>query len=307
MPKEQIVFLDNLKMDDEELKQLKKLGNIVRNPDDWPDEKKVLAIVRDSTIIVSKWVYISRRILISSPRLRYVVMAMTGYHDWVDINSARSLQIPVSNVPGFSSIAVAEHAILLMLAVIRKIFPAGADLKQGSFNPKVYQGSELSGKTLGIVGYGSIGKRIAAIALGFGMKVLSVNSKSSVNEFHRLLTQSEFISVHTPLTPQTENLIEEKELSLLPQGAIVINTSRGKVINQDSLIRHLKNGHLGGAGLDVFVQEPPDKNNRLFSLPNVVATPHIAWNTRESQKRLVIGVINNIRSFLRGNPINLVS
>ena len=307
MPKEQIVFLDNLKIGNKNVEKLSRYGKIIRHANDWPDEEKAIKLAQDSTIIINKWIFISQKILSASKNLRYVVMAMTGYHDWIDIDAARKLKIKVSNVPAFSSQAVAEHAILLMLSVIRKLLPANSDLKNGNFNSKSFKGIELSGKTLGIIGYGNIGQHIAQLARGFGMNILTADSKSSKKEIETLLSKSYFLSVNTPLTPQTEKLIGENELSLLPQGAVVINTSRGKVIDEEALIDHLKNGHLGGAGLDVFAKEPPAKNNPLFSLPNVVTTPHIAWNTKESLERLGDGVVANIEAFLKGKPINIVS
>lgn len=307
MPDEQIVFLDNLKIGNKNLEKLRSYGKIIKSSDDWPDEKKAVILARNATVIVNKWVFMSKKILASSPVLRYVVMAMTGYHDWIDIEAARKLKIKVSNVPAFSSQAVAEHTILLMLSVARKLLPANSDLKKGNFGSKYIVGSELSGKTLGIVGYGNIGQTIALIARGFGMNILTVNSKSSKKDMESLLSKSNFLSVNTPLTPQTEKLIGEKELSLLPVGAVVINTSRGKVIDEKALIAQLKNGRLGGAGLDVFTKEPPGINNELLRLSNVVATPHIAWNTKESLERLGDGVVANIEAFLKGRPINIVS
>jgi len=194
-----------------------------------------------------------------------------------------------------------------MLSVSRKLLIANASISKGEFDPKAYKGIELKDKTIGIVGAGNIGGRIGEIAKGFGMKVLFVDSKTSRNKFEEILSQSQYLSINTPLTPKTEKLIGEKEFSLLPKGAIVINTSRGKVIDEMELVKQLQNGHLGGAGLDVFEKEPPKKDNPLFTLANVVATPHIAWNTAESQHRLAEGVVTNIEAFCAGKPIHIVS
>ena len=139
------------------------------------------------------------------------------------------------------------------------------------------------------------------------MKTLFIDSKTPRKKFEEILSVSDYLSVNTPLTAKTEKLIGAKELSFLPKGAIVINTSRGKVIDEKELIKHLKNGHLGGAGLDVFEREPPEKDNPLFKLENVVATPHIAWNTVESQHHLAQGVIENIEKFISGKPVNIVT
>ena len=241
MAKKQIVFLDGFRIDGSQLDRLKPLTNITRSPKDWPDKKESVQLARNAHILVSKWVHVTSDILKASPDLQYVVMAMTGYHGWIDIETAKKLNIKVSNCPGFSSQAVAEHTILLMLAVLRKLFQVNSDLKKGVFNPKSYMGAELKGKTLGIVGYGNIGRTLAGLAKGFGMKIKYVNSQSSKEERNKLLKACDILSLNVPHTPQTENLIGENELMLLKKGAVVINTSRGKVVDEKALIKHLKN------------------------------------------------------------------
>ncbi|MBI2611733.1 glycerate dehydrogenase [Candidatus Gottesmanbacteria bacterium] len=307
MKKHKIVFLDKLAIPENLLKKLEDRATVILPKQSWPNEEEVIKSAKDATILVSKWVHIGEKILRNAPNLSYVVMAMTGYQDWVDIKKARVYNIKVSNVPDFSTEAVAEHAILLILSVLRRLNSAQSTLKRGEFDPKFFKGVELKGKTLGIIGFGHIGKRIAEIAKGFGMKIVYITSKSSRNDMENLLKKSQILSISVPLTPKTHHLISEKELSLLPKGAIVINTARGKVIDEKALIKYLKSGHLAGAGLDVFDKEPPDKYNPLFSLPNVVVTPHIAWNTKESQERLAEGIVKNIESYLKGNPINIVT
>lgn len=302
-----IVFLDKFALSNSHVEQMLKLGKVKLPEAAWPTDADVIRLVKPATILISKWIYVGEKIFCAAANLEYVVMAMTGYHDWVDIKAAQKYKVKVSNVPAFSSQAVAEHAILLMLSVSRKILPVYTSLIKGGFDPKAYRGIELKDKTIGIVGAGNIGGRIGEIANGFGMKVLFIDSKTSRKKFEEILSQSDYLSVNTPLTPKTEKLIGAKELSLLPKGAIVVNTSRGKVIDEQELIKHLKNGHLAGAGLDVFEKEPPEKDNPLFKLDNVVATPHIAWNTIESQYRLAQGVVQNIEAFVRGKPINTVA
>lgn len=302
-----IVFLDKFALSNSHVDRLKKLGEVKLPETAWPTDDDVIRLVKPATILISKWIYIGEKIFAKASRLNFVVMAMTGYQDWVDVEAAKRHAVKVSNVPAFSSEAVAEHAVLLLLSVSRKLLSANNALSKGDFDPKAYRGIELKDKTIGIVGAGNIGGRIGEIAKGFGMKVLFIDSKTPRKKFEEILSQSDYFSVNTPLTPKTEKLIGAKELSLLPKGAIVVNTSRGKVIDETELIKHLKNSHLGGAGLDVFEKEPPEKNNPLFNLPNVVATPHIAWNTAESQQRLAEGVVKNIEAFVRGKPINIVT
>jgi len=304
---ETIVFVDKPQLTDTQLAQLKKAGKLIIASSLWPKEDEVLQLLTQATIIVSKWIPITRKILDNSPHLKYIVMAMTGYQDWVDAGVVKEKNIIVSNVPAFSSEAVAEHSILLMLAIVRNLVAAHNDLtNRGKFDPKDLQGQELAGKTLGIVGYGNIGRRLGQLARCFDMKVISVNSGSTRRDLNNLLKRSNFLSINVPLTPLTEKMIGDEELSLLPKGAVVINTSRGKVIDEKALIKYLQNGHLLGAGLDVFAQEPPDKNNLIFKLPNVVVTPHIAYNTKEAYDRLMEGVIANLEAYALGKPINRV-
>ncbi|MBI2617760.1 3-phosphoglycerate dehydrogenase [Candidatus Gottesmanbacteria bacterium] len=309
MEKPIIAFLDNLKIMEEHITQLQHFGSVIQSPSDWPKQDEVLQLVSNATIIVSKWVYISETILANAPHLQYVVMAMTGYQDWVDMEAIKKRKLLVSNVPAFSTEAVAEHALLLMLTVARRLPHASKQIQSGIFNPKEksLQGFELKGKTLGIIGRGHIGSRIEELAKVCGMNVFSINSTSSKEEFHKLLRKSEIISVNTPLTPKTFHLLSEKELSLTQKGTVIINTSRGKVISEKALIKYLQNGHLAGAGLDVFEKEPLPAGNPLLKMSNVVATPHIAYNTRESYKRLCDGVVENIKAFIAEKPKNVVS
>ena len=215
--KHRIVFLDQFALSDSHVKRLRNLADVKLAQSAWPSQADIIRLVQPATILVSKWIYIGEKIFAIAPHLRYVVMAMTGYHDWVDVQAAKRHAIKVSNVPAFSSEAVAEHAILLMLSVSRNIFPANASLTKGDFDPKAYKGTELKDKTIGIVGAGNIGGRIGEIAKGFGMKVFFIDSKTTGKKFEEILSQSDFLSVNTPLTPITEKLIGAKELSLLPK------------------------------------------------------------------------------------------
>lgn len=302
-----IVFLDQFTLSKSHIVKLKTLGNVQLAQTDWPSQKDIIRLISLATILISKWIYMGEKIFANSPNLKYVVMAMTGYHNWVDIEAAKKHSISVSNVPAFSSESVAEHAILLILSVSRKLLAATSSISKGEFDPKAYKGSELKDKTLGIIGAGNIGGRVGEIAKGFGMRVLFIDSKTSREKFEAILSRSDYLSINVPLTPKTEKLIGEKELSLLPKGAVVINTSRGKVIDEKALTTALQSGHLGGAGLDVFEKEPPNIDNPLFKLDNVVSTPHIAWNTVESQYRLAQGVVANIEAFVKDKPFNIVT
>jgi len=234
-----------------------------------------------------------------APRLRVIARHGTGF-DNVDVSVATENRIPVTVTPGVNASAVAEHVFALALAAARKITIFDQAIKRGDWYVRErWTGTELGGKRLGLVGFGAIGTAVARIARGFamGVRVYDPNVRPEVVArggatavtFDNLLDSSDLLSVHVPLTPATYHLLGRQELRRLPLGAIVINTSRGGVIDEDALFEVLNNGHLGGAGLDVFENESAGMTNAiaaegsgLASLPNVVMTPHIGGQTHEA-------------------------
>jgi len=250
--------------------------------------------------------------------VKLICEAGTGYNN-VDINAARERGITVCNVPGYSSESVAQLAISFILNLSSSIPQQQIMIKQDRLDnfTKYLQlpHHEVQGKILGVIGAGSIGKQVIRVAVALGMKVLvydlnpgpwgdgSIKS-ASIDD---VLMQSDFITLHCPLTGKTKYLFDGEKFKLMKPSAYIINTSRGALIKESDLIEALKSNHIAGAALDVLDPEPPSADNPLFGMDNVIVTPHIGWQTLESRQRLMEMLTANIRAFLNGNPINVVN
>ena len=242
-------------------------------------------------------------------KLKLISIWGTGT-DNVDLIAARELKIRVTNTPGVSAIAVAEHTLTLLLAVARQIPQVDQQVRSGSWPRAMVQ--QVYGKTLGIIGMGAIGRQMARLGKGIGCRVIawSFNPRQdepvefvSLDEIYR---QSDFISVHVRQSPETLGLIGYKQFEMMKPTAIVINTARGAIINERELIEALQRGRIAGAGLDVFEKEPPGSRSALFNLPNVVLTPHSAGVTPETTEAGIALAIDNILQFTSGTPQNVV-
>ena len=253
------------------------------------------------------------------PRLRLLAMPGTGL-DHIDIPAASERGILVCNNPDAPCESTAEHTVGLLLAVAKRIVCGDRQLQAGAVDRASLLGSELRGRTLGVVGYGRIGRRVAEICtLGLKMKALvhgpRLRSGRPLAEgitiapsLESVFEQADVVTLHTPLTTETRHLVQERHLRLMKRGSYLINTSRGAVLDEDALIRVLQEGHLAGAGLDVFDPDPPAGDNPLLHMPNVVATPHIAPFTEESFRAMWSGVARQTRQVLRGErPDNLAN
>jgi glyoxylate reductase/D-3-phosphoglycerate dehydrogenase len=249
----------------------------------------------------------------TGPRLKLIQLLSAGY-DRADIAAARRGGVPIANNGGANSVAVSEHAILLMLAVSRQLIRQHASVTAGRWRgnnpPRVH---ELRGKTLGIVGLGTIGKKTARLAAAFGMSIvyydiarLTEDAEDALGVRFRLLREllrlSDVVSLHVPLNPSTEHMIGAEELALMKPSAIIVNTSRGPVIDERALHKALTSGVIAGAGLDVFDKEPPPADNPLFKLDNVVLTAHLAGPTFESNTARVRNAFDNVQRVARGEP-----
>src|SRR5438132_1023516 len=245
-------------------------------------------------VIVRSGTRITAELLENPGRLKAVVRAGVGV-DNIDVAAATRHGIVVMNTPGGNTVSTAEHTITMLMALARHIPAADASLRQGKWERNKFVGSQLAGKTLGIVGLGRIGREVARRAAGLDMKVLGHDpcmapdkaaqlGIESVPELDQLLPRCDFLTVHTPLTDETRDLLDARRLALLPRGARVLNCARGGIINEQALAEALRSGHLAGAALDVFEQEPPAGDHPLMKLPNVVATPHLGASTVEAQE-----------------------
>lgn len=301
-----IVSVDKVVIYPEHVRELEKFGEVVIY-NDIPDEKEGIKRIKDADIVIDNWYEMPAKVISSAPKLKMICVAATGY-EWVDLNETKKRGIIVSNSPGYSTEAVAEHTIGLLLHSIRKASEAEREIVNGKWTPIKFKGKELRGKTLGIIGYGSIGRRIAEIAKkGFNMKILYINTQSSRTSFEKLLKDSDFISINTPLTKKTKGMISKKEFNLMKKGVSIVNTGRGAVIDEILLINNLKSGKIFAAGIDVFSEEPIEKKHPFFKNPNVTITPHIGFNTEEAEYRLSQIIVDNIKNFVEGHPIHVVS
>src|SRR5438445_2468780 len=244
-------------------------------------------------VIVRSGTRITADLLENPGRLRAVVRAGVGV-DNIDVAAATRRGIVVMNTPGGNTISAAEHTIALLLALARHIAAADASVRQGKWERNKFVGTQLAGKTLGVVGLGRVGREVARRAAGMDMKVIGYDpfmapdkaaqlGIESIADIDQLLPRCDFLTVHTPLTDETRDLIDARRLALLPRGARVLNCARGGIINEQALADALRSGHLAGAALDVFVQEPPPADHPLLKLPNVLVTRHPGASTVEAQ------------------------
>ncbi len=274
-------------------------------------ETETISRVKDAEIIIGKHLNITSSVIDGAPRLRYIIAPAVGFQS-VDYKYAAIKGIPVQNCPGYNAIAVAEHAIELMFAVKRNLLSGAISLQAGEWDPALFKGTEASGKKMGLIGHGHIGKHIGTIATGLGMDVAFINSHSTEQELEKLIHRSDVLCVSLPLISGTDHFLDTRRLCLLQKHAILINVGRGATIDQKALIGLLQSGRIAGAGLDVFEHEPSTKKvspeiATLVNLKNVVATPHMGYNTEETVERLSEVLLANIDSCLRNNPINVVN
>ena len=300
-----IVSVDKVFIYPEHIKLLEKYGEVIIYKD-IPSKDEGIKRIEEAEIVIDNWFDMPAEVIAAAKKLKFISVAATGY-EWVDLKEAVKSGVIVSNSPGFSTEAVAEHTIGLLLASSRLVGRAVDDTKKGRWGKDEYRGKELSGKTLGIIGFGTIGRRVGEIAeKGLGMRVLGVTSQSGQDEWDKLLQTSDFISINSPLTEKTKGMIGAKEFDQMKKGVVIVNTGRGAVLDEKSLMSNLKSGKIFASVLDVLIDEPV-KNHPLFSLPNVVITPHIAYDSDESRFRLSEIQVENITAFVEGKPQNVVT
>lgn len=280
------------------------------------DKSEVKDRIKDADIVITNKNQLNAENL-EGTKVKYIGLFATGYNN-IDTEYTKKHGITVCNAPGYSTEAVAQHTIAFILAILDRVGEYNETVKQGdwiksrTFSYFPLPLSELSGKTIGIVGYGSIGRRVGDIAKAFNMRVL-VNNRSKVNDdtvtqvpFDELLEKSDIVTLHCPLNKDSENIMNEKSFSKMKDGAIFVNTARGGMVDEIALRNALTSGKLLGAGIDVLRQEPMDKDCPLYNAPNCYITPHIAWAGKETRLRLLDIVYDNIKAFLDGKPENTV-
>ncbi len=276
----------------------------------------VVSRLRGVRVAVTNKTVLSRDVFEACPDLRMVSVLATGTNV-VDLAAAKAANIVVSNVPAYSTASTAQHTIALLLELALHVGAHSAGVREGRWSRSVdfayWQAplTELAGKTLGIVGYGAIGQRVATIARALGMHVTAHSRTPRPNadvpfvDKHTLLTESDVVSLHCPLTPQTRHFIDGEALGLMKRSAFLINASRGPVVDEQALAVALEEGNIAGAAVDVLSEEPPPAQSPLLTAPNCIITPHIAWATLEARARLLEQTTQNVKAFLEGRPINV--
>jgi glycerate dehydrogenase len=297
--------------------QLAKLTTVTKY--DASSDKEILDRVKEQNIIITKELPVGKELIAQfPPSVKLICEAGTGYNN-IDIAAAKEKNITVCNVPGYSTEAVAQLAITFILSLSASLTKQQIMLKQKNHDnftkhltvPHV----EIQNKTLGIIGSGSIGQQVIKIALALGMNILVFNRTTKAWNDPRiqsvslkeLITRSDFVSLHCPLTTDTKHLINKDNLNMMKPSAFIINTSRGALIKEKDLIEALQAGIIAGAALDVQDPEPPELDNPLFAMDNVILTPHIGWKPLEARQRLINMMADNIEAFLQEKPINVVS
>lgn len=282
-----------------------------------PDQ--VIARCADAEIVFTNKTYLGRQEISALPRLRFLGLLSTGT-DAIDVRAATELGIPVTYIPAYSTSSVAQHVFALILNLTNQTslhsqaVHSGAWANSRDFCFTLTPILELSGLTLGLIGYGAIGKAVASIGRAFGMRVLvhtRVAPAAGVDgitfvSLPELLSQSDIVSLHCPMNEKTKHLINRDTIGQMKDGAMLINTGRGGLVNEVDLAAALKSAKLGGAGLDVLSSEPPKPDNPMLNAPNCIITPHVAWASKAARARLIDIASDNLQAFLNGSLINLV-
>ena len=299
---------------------LEQLGELTVYDQIPTDPASVIACIGDAQVVVVNKTPIGRAVMDACPGVKCFCILATGYNI-IDVNYARTRGIPVCNVPAYGTDAVAQFTIALLLEICSQVALHDRTVHEGKWQnspqwcywecPLV----ELAGKTLGIIGFGRIGRQVGRIARAMGMRVLAYSLSECAEgreigtyvDLPQLLAQSDVVSLHCPQFPETEGIINRETIARMKDGAILLNASRGGLVVEQDLADALERGKLSAAGVDVVSEEPIRADNPLLRAPNCIITPHIAWAARECRQRIIDTTADNIRAFLAGAPINVVN
>lgn len=289
-------------------------GVELRETDVYPSPEAIrdaIAVHRPDAIVVRLVEFLDAALLTAAPGVRLVAKHGAGTND-IDVAGMLAAGIPVIMATGANAQSVAEHALTLMLALSKDIIKQDARIRAGIWDKKDYRGRELSGRRLGLVGLGLIGRALVPMARALGMTVSAYDpfardelfgeQLARAGSLDSLLETSDIVSLHCPLTPQTRGLIGARELGLMKRDALLINTARGEVVDEDALIAALESGRIGGAGLDSFAQEPPVES-ALWRMPNVILSPHVAGVTEDARREVSRMTARNVLRFLNGEQL----
>jgi D-3-phosphoglycerate dehydrogenase len=294
------------------LSSLESLGEFEIFYGNRPDDQTVIKRCDGANAIISGW-GVSNTVIAALPQLELIAFTGLGASTFIDLKETSRRGISVTHCLSAAE-AIAEHTLGLMLDVARHITRLDRDIRKGHWNTEI-SGSELRGKTLGLIGFGRIAQAVVPLAKAFGMNIVAWTRNPNENRakeyginfmsLEKVLSESDIISLHLASNAETENLITEDHLSSMKPGAMLINTARSQILDEAALIKLLKVGHLAGAGIDVFDEEPLSKNHPFLDLDNVVLTPHVAYNTPEALNEMYDTVIENLINFYAGNPQNI--
>ena len=315
-----IVILDGYSVNPGDLSwdALKDLGELKVYDRTAADE--VAERAADADALFTNKVVIDERVMARLPKLKYIGVLATGYNV-VDVKAASNRGITVTNVPAYSTDSVVQMTIAHILNLTNQVAYYAEQNRNGRWSRAedfCYWDepvNELAGRTLGVVGLGNIGSKVAKVAAAFGMGVFAYTSRKSSRlppgiqkaTFMGLLGISDILTLHCPLTEKTYNMINRETISYMKRGALLINTGRGPLVDENAVAEALENGQLGGYGADVMVEEPPRADNPLFTAPNAYITPHIAWASTSARKRLVSIAVANLKAFADGSPVNVIN
>ena len=314
----QIVFLDEstITLDDITFSTLESLGEFISYPNS--NEQQILERAATAETVIANKALMSRPVLERLPKLKLICVIATGYNN-VDIPTAQARGITVCNVSGYAATTVPQHTFALILNLATQAHQYITDVQAGkwqrasSFTLLSYPTFEIAEKTIGIIGFGAIGHGVAKIAEGFSMRVLPHDPLGITQgpykncDLDTLLTESDIVTLHCPLTDQTHNLIDAAAIEKMKPTALLINTARGGIVNEDALAHALNNNKLAGAAFDVLTTEPPKQGNVLLQAKNMIITPHSAWSTVQARQRLVDETAKNIEAFIANKPRNVVT
>ena len=316
-----IVVLDGFTLNPGDLSwdKLFDLGEVVlhdRTPADKIKERSL-----DADVLITNKTPLTEETINDLPHLKYIGVLATGYNI-VDTSAAKRRNIIVTNVPSYSTMSVAQLTFALLLELCHHVQKHSDSVMEGKWAESVdfcnwdFPLIELSGKTLGIIGFGNIGKKVADIATVFGMNIIAASRHETDQserknfrwaEINEVLAQADIVSIHCPLLPETKGLINAESLKRMKRSAFLLNTSRGHVVVEPDLADALNNGIIACAAIDVLSIEPPLKDNPLFNAKNCLITPHIAWATKEARGRLMDIAVNNLAAFINGKRVNVVN
>ena len=278
-------------------------------------QDEIVERLKDADIAIINKVPMRAETLKLLPKLKLIAVAATGT-DIIDKACCKANGITIVNIRNYAFNTVPEHVLALIFTLRRNLFAYTKDVQDGVWNKSsqfcflTHPIRDVAGSTLGIVGYGALGKSIGKRAEALGMKVLpyDIFPQPGLVDFDTILTQSDIITLHVPLTPETKNMIGAKELKKMKHSAILINTARGGLVDEAALVEALKTGTIAGAGFDVLTKEPPKEGNILLdaTIPNLIVTPHVAWASKEAMQILADQLIDNIEAFVAGKPQNVV-